>query len=290
MRGYLQKLINLPELYRLRAVRMLLTDLGKTFSKINSLTCATALILLNLAYFPQVQAQVSIGATKPPANTQNSLSELKFPNNGAPIGRRKGGGSRDSCPDLKTPITALVPGEETANESKSFTALTVSDYPTFWVYLPELPATLRFGEFVFQGEQGNNIWRTAITLPGKPGVIGVTVPSNPQYALKTGNKYQWYLKVYCGATQNTSEYFYVKSWVQRVALTPSIENSLKRAKPKEYVAYATNNIWNDAVTNLAQLRRINPGARILSEDWTNLLKAVGLEEFAGAPIIERYSS
>lgn len=270
---------------------MLLAQLGKTFShNVNSLACAIALMLLNLVYLPQAQAIVAQQVTRPAVNTQSSLAQLKFPNNGAPVGRRRGGAGRDSCPDLKTPITALVPGEETADESKSFMALTVSDYPTFWVYLPELPANISSGEFVFQSEQGNNIWRKSITLPGKPGVIGVTLPSSPQYALKTGDKYQLYFKVYCGATKNTSEYFYVKAWVQRVAFTPDMENKLKRAKPYDYVAYATSNIWYDAVTNLAQLRRINPNARMLTSDWTNLLKAVGLQEFATAPIVGYYSS
>jgi hypothetical protein len=51
------------------------------------------------------------------------------------------------------------------------------------------------------------------------------------------------------------------------------------------------------VTNLAELRSTNPGVseappqevRVLAQEWTNLLKAVGLEELAGAPIVQRYS-
>jgi hypothetical protein len=181
-----------------------------------------------------------------------------------------------------------VPGEGTVNEAISFLALTVSEYPTFWVYLPDLPTNLRSGEFIFQDEKGKNIYKTPLTLPEKSGVIGITLPQNPQYALKQDNKYQWYFKVYCGDPENTSDYYYVKAWVQKVALTPNLQSQLKAAKPEEYTAYAVNQIWQDALTNLADMRRTHSGSAVLTQDWIDLLKAVGLQEFATAPIVGRY--
>ncbi|MBR8836069.1 MAG: DUF928 domain-containing protein [Stigonema ocellatum SAG 48.90 = DSM 106950] len=251
------------------------------------LICIIPLILLSLAT-PQVEAQVSQPVTHSVANTQNLLAELNFPNNGTPSGRRKGGGSRDGCPSLSKSITALVPGEETNNTS--FLASTVAEYPTIWIYVPELPTNLNSGEFLFQDEQGNNIWRTAIALPRKAGAIGISLPPHPQFALKINKKYQWYFKVYCGAAQKTSDYFYVNASLQRVALTPDMENRLKTAKVREYVVYTNNHIWYDAVTNLADMRRVDPASHVLVEDWTKLLKAVGLAEFAQEPILGRYGS
>ncbi|WP_017317979.1 DUF928 domain-containing protein [Mastigocladopsis repens] len=248
------------------------------------------ILLCVASYSSQVYAQVSQPTKNPNVNTQKRLEKLNFPRSGAPIGRRQGGARRNGCPNLKQSVTALVPGERTVNdESISFLALTVSEYPTFWVYVPELPTNVRFGEFIFQDEKGKNIYRTSLTLPEKSGVIGINLPENPQYALKQDNKYQWYFKVYCGNPQNTSDYYYVKAWVQRVALTPNLESQLKAAKPKEYTAYAVNNIWQDALTNLVNLRRINSGSSVLAQDWSNLLKAVGLEEFAAVPIVQRYT-
>ena len=251
------------------------------------------ILLILLASYPaQVDAQVTQPVKKAVPNPQNRLDQLKFPRNGAPVGRRQGGARRTGtqCPDLKTPMTALVPGEGTSDESISFSAFTVSEFPTFWVYVPQLPSNVRSGEFVFQDEKGNDVYRMPLTLPEKSGVIGISLPPSPQYALKTDNKYQWYFKVYCGDPQNTSEYFYVKSWVQRVALTSQLESQLKAAKSGEYFAYAVNQIWQDALTNLADMRQINSGDRALSDDWTNLLTSVGLSEFASAPIVARYGS
>lgn len=105
--------------------------------------------------------------------------------------------------------------------------------------------------------------------------------------LKQHLKYHWYFKLYCGQPQNQPEYFYVDAWVQRVSLTPELQKQLGKAKPRDYTAYATNNIWYDAVTTLAELRRTNPGDRVLGQEWTELFKAVGLEELAQAPIVLR---
>ncbi|MEH2179235.1 DUF928 domain-containing protein [Nostoc sp.] len=254
--------------------------------------CLISLILVNITSYPlQAQTQVTQPAKKLVPNTQNRLTQLKFPRNGAPIGRRQGGARRNGCSDLmKSPITALVPGEEiSANVSKSFLTFTVSEYPTFWVYLPELPRNVRSGEFVFQDEKGKDIYRTPLTLPERSGVIGISLPSSQQYALKTDNKYQWYFKVFCGDTQTTSEYYYVKAWVQRVPLTSKLESQLKTAKPRAYTAYAVNHIWQDAITNLADMRRTNSASRVLGDNWTNLLISVGLKEFASAPIVGRYN-
>jgi hypothetical protein len=248
-----------------------------------------SLTLLSIvSYLLPVQAQVAQPTKNPKANTQNRLEKLNFPRNGAPTGRRQGGARRNGCPNLNQSVTALVPGEGTVNESISFSALTVSEYPTFWVYLPDFPTNLRSGEFILQDEKGKNIYKTPLTLPEKSGVIGISLPQNPQYALKQDNKYQWYFKVYCGEPENTSDYYYVKAWVQKVALTPNLESQLKAAKPGEYIAYAVNQIWQDALTNLADMRRTNSGSSVLAQDWIGLLKAVGLEEFATAPIVQRY--
>ena len=163
------------------------------------------LLLLTLASYPaRVQAQLMRSPLAPTsgrsalrssaslshsniiANTPIHLAQ-NFPDEGDPKGRRRGGTSRrEGCPNLKRPITALVPGEET--NGTSFLASTVAEHPTFWVYVPELPTNLRSGEFVLQDEQENDVWRTPLTLPEKSGAIAINLPPNPQYALKQNSK------------------------------------------------------------------------------------------------------
>jgi Domain of Unknown Function (DUF928) len=220
--------------------------------------------------------------------TPYKLAELKFPDNGAPRGRRKGGTSRrDGCPKLELPITALVWGED----NDSLLASTVSEYPTFWVYLPLLPKTLVLGEFVLQDNQGNDIWRKTITLPTQAGTIAINLPPNPQYALKTDSKYHWYFKVYCGKEQNKSQYIYVDAWIQKIALPPNVKQQLETSKSQRFQIYATHKLWYEAITDLADLRRSsslnnNDVNTLLTKDWNNLLKSLDLGELASAPIIQ----
>ncbi|MBG1264662.1 DUF928 domain-containing protein [Nostoc commune] len=252
------------------------------------LTCIMTLVLFGLVSCPTtVSAQLTQLFNQPLVNTPSqSTKRPKFPDNGAPNGRRKGGTSRDGCTPLNTPITALVPGEELADESKSFLAFTTSEYPTFWVFVPELPNNAVLGEFQLQDENGKEIYKTSLSLPRKASVVGINLPRNSQSALKTNKNYQWYFKVFCGNPQRTSDYFYVNAWIQRVPLNFDLESQLKRTQSQEYTTYALSQIWQDALTNLATLRRSNPNSPIFIEDWTLLLKDVGLAELATAPIVE----
>ncbi|BBD69201.1 hypothetical protein NIES4072_34700 [Nostoc commune NIES-4072] len=251
------------------------------------LTCIMTLVLFGLVSYPiRVLAQVDQLFNQSLANTSSQSKRPKFPDNGAPTGRRKGGTSRDGCTPLNTPITALVPGEEIADESKSFLTFTISEYPTFWVFVPELPKNAVLGEFLLQDENDKNIYKTSLSLPQRASIVGIKLPHNSQSGLKINQKYQWYFKVFCGNSQQIPDYFYVKAWIQRVPLNSDLESQLKRTQSRKYTTYALNQIWQDALTNLATLRRSDPNSNLFTEDWTLLLKDVGLAEFATAPIVE----
>jgi hypothetical protein len=215
------------------------------------------------------------------------IAEVAFPSNGAPKGRRRGGTSRNTCPELKMPIIALVPGDK--GNDNSDLGFVVAEYPQFWVYIPELPQRLRNGEFVLQDEQGNDVWRKLIALPEKPGAIALQLPQNLKYALQIKKKYHWYFKVYCGEPRNKSDYIYVDAWVERIALTPDLERELSRSKSREYNVYIANKLWYDALAYLGRLRQINPRDSRLALYWTKLLNGLGLEELGNTPIVQIYS-
>ncbi|KAB8330110.1 DUF928 domain-containing protein [Scytonema tolypothrichoides VB-61278] len=261
---------------------------NKLLQRHYQLACITLLLSFGLMNNAQkVQANPEQSFRNQITHTPNLFAQ-KFPDNGDPKGRRRGGTSRrDGCPSLKTPVTAIVPGEEKNN--KSFLGSTVAEYPTFWVYIPELPTNSRSGEFVLQDHQGHDIYRTSLTLPSQAGTIGVSLPPNSQYALKQNSKYHWFFRVYCGDPQNKPEYFFVDAWLERVTLTPQLQQQLKTAKSEKYKVYAGNNLWYDAITNLAELRRTRSDATTLTKDWTNLFNAVDLQELAGVPILQRYN-
>ena len=196
-------------------------------------------------------------------------------NRGRP-GGREGTGSRGGCPAANIPLTALVP---TSNLE-----LAVEAAPTFWFYVPYKSELVATGEFALQDEANNDIYRTALTLPGTPGIVSFSLPSTAP--LELNQTYQWYFKLYCDR-QKLAESVFVRGWVRRVALKVELNGQLQPAiTPQERIAlYAKNGIWQSALTDLAKLRLAEPQNTTFNREWAEMLKAVGLEDLAREPIV-----
>ena len=258
-------------------------------------------LLVSLTSYPlPVWAKLTQTFSKPINSTGVYFAQQpQFPDNGAPTGRRRGGTSRDGCPTLSMPVTALVPGEEildraegatsSKSTSKSFLASTVAEYPTFLFYVPALSARIKAGEFVLQSEAGDDVYRTPLILPQQPGIISIKFTQSVHYSLQINKKYHWYFKVYCEERKRASDYFFVDGWIQRVALTPKLNSQLSKASLSKYKIYTANNLWYDALTNLADLRYTNSHNATLAKDWDDLLIPSGLQDLTGIPITQRYN-
>lgn len=254
-----------------------------------ALTCAITLALVSFISYPsRTWAQSSRptpstsqptpnGSAKPtnsiPKDSrvplQQQQQELDFSGDGRP-GRRAGGGSRSPCPAKDLRLTALMP--ET-NWGK-----TVAEYPAFWFYVPYSPQQAPAGEFVLQAEAGNDVYRTPLTLPATPGFVKFVLPHTAA-PLEMNKWYRWYFKLYC-EPQKLSTPIFVQGWVQRVELTPTLAAQLKAARSRDYMVYATNDIWYDALAHLAELRLTQPTNAMLQQEWAKLLslKGIGLEQ------------
>lgn len=232
-----------------------------------------------------VQAKIAkpVAPTTTPVNRSNLL-KVKFvpppvPYQDAPKGRRRGGASR--CPDCKNinlPLTALVPGDN----SKSFLALTSTEYPTFWFYVPYALTPEHSVEFVLQDAADNYIYKTTFTAPGTPvGVVSIPLPADGA-PLEIGKRYHWTFLI-----QDPSNFVFVQGFVQQVTQNSTLTSQLKAATPQERIAlYAANGIWHETLTTLAELRRMNPEDARLAADWVNLLQSVGLDNIATEPIVQ----
>lgn len=222
---------------------------------------------------------------------QNNSPQFKLPARGSPVGRRRGGTSRNNCPSLEPPLTALVPGEEISTglaQSNSYLASTVSENPTFWFYIPKLPDQMRTGEFILQTEAGEDLKRTQIKLPSTEGAIAITLPSNSKYSLAIGKKYHWYFKIYCGESIPDSDYSFVDAWIERIPLSPDLKNQLQTTNLADYLIYRDRHIWYDALTSLGQRIKTNPNDNKLKTDWVDLLTSVNLSHLSNLPVINIY--
>ncbi len=190
------------------------------------------------------------------------------------------GGSRfvrGKCGDLpQASFTALVPENKLAR--------TVSDYPTFFFYLPQPNAEL--AEFILQDENGNLIYRQALTIKNLSGVIGVSIPANTNVPpLEVGKKYTWVFSLVCDREDRLSDKV-ERGFLRRVELSAEILGELENADPRQKtVIYAKNGIWQDALDTLATARRANPNDPDLATDWESLLDSVTLPEIAKEPIV-----
>ncbi|MEM9005864.1 MAG: DUF928 domain-containing protein [Cyanobacteria bacterium P01_F01_bin.86] len=197
-----------------------------------------------------------------------------------------GTGSRGGCPsntDLP-PLAQLV-----GNTSLD---LTVSERPSFWVYVPYTSSEVTAARFSFQ-EGDQEIYQATIQLPTTPGIIGMTAPETVP-PLEVGTRYHWYFEIFCPQTETSdpseiSVPITLTGIVERVLPTEALTNELVDASsPLEKIsAYVNHNIWYDALTELGQLRLHEPSQVGLIEEWEALLSdpEVGLEPWSKAPII-----
>jgi hypothetical protein len=185
---------------------------------------------------------------------------------------------RSGCENFpQASFTALVPENKIGR--------TVSDYPTFFFYLPQPNAEL--AEFILQDENGNQIYRQDLPIKNVSGVIGVSIPANTNVPpLEVGKKYTWVFSLVCDPQDRSSDQL-ESGVVRRVELSAEILRELENADPRQKtVIYAENRIWQDALGTLAAARRANPNDTDLAADWESLLDSVTLGAIAKEPIVE----
>jgi hypothetical protein len=209
---------------------------------------------------------------------------IRFPSVGTP--RRRGAaavrGETAKVPDgcgnsTSEQLVALLPTTEPV--------LTVAEYPTIFVSLPQTSA--KQAEFYLkEANKDEVIYETTVTLPSNSGIVSVSLPDNGTLpALEVGKTYHWYFFVICNSQDRTDEPF-VDGHIQRIEPSPNLVAELKNVPPRDRAAlYAEAGIWYDAINSIAQLRRSSPNDTAIAADWTELLKSVGLDTISQKPLI-----
>ncbi len=201
---------------------------------------------------------------------------------GAPK-RTEGGGTRSGngrCPVDGKPLTALIPN--------SRFGVTVAAYPKFFVYMPAtspqaLPLLL---EFRLQDRGGNAIYKSIFKSNGKPGIITLVLPAQGGVSpLKIDQDYKWSFSIICQPDERSQD-ITVEGWVRRVALNSRLNNQLKQASPQQQAQlYAEEEIWQDALATLVQLRRDYPNNAAIQANWEKLLSAAGLNNLTQESLV-----
>jgi hypothetical protein len=245
-------------------------------------------LLLALSWVAQTPLQQTVQAKPAPTTLQFKMPQL--PSRGRPIGRYRGGASRGNCPAVNLPLTALVPFTKQPSPTGkgdlvNVWGLTTAPQPTFWFFNPYTNGATHPAEFVLQNGNGDDVYRTQVALPNDPGVLRVSLPAQVS-ALQPNVPYRWYFRIFCDPQKATPP-IYVEGVIQRVTLNDPVANQLAAANLRQKVdLYANNGIWYDALTALAELRRVSPADDRLRADWQSLLRSIGLEGVATAPLVQ----
>jgi hypothetical protein len=209
-----------------------------------------------------LQAQAPTPKSKPP----------RLPGRREPAAGR---GCGVSMPKL--PLTALIP--------KTTFGLTAATHPTFFFYIPQTSATaIRF--VLLDEENQNKLYDKTFAIPSTPGIVSLNLSRDKTLQpLKVGKNYRWYFLMICDPQERSAD-IYVEGLVQPVELTPNLSSQLKKASPLDRVAfYQKNQLWYDALTTLAEQRRLNPEDAALQAEWENLLRSQGLDEIARESLV-----
>jgi len=213
----------------------------------------------------------------------SSVRYVPPPDRGTPPSTR-GTGSRGDCLyNAELPPLAALVGE-------SHLALTVSDRPTLWAYIPYTTTDASHAEVIFYTESSDQeIYRGSFPLSAMPGITGIRFPTSAP-ELEVGETYRWYIDIPCSPEDSTATPATLTGVVSRVATSPELTQALQvAATPVETLAvYGEYHIWYDLLSELADYRLMGETETQLEQLWISLLSdeaGADLGDYAEAPLV-----
>lgn len=218
-----------------------------------------------------------VGQTTASANTSGSVV---FKPNGSPR-TTTGGASRGVCSiasgetaENKKPTIALIPNTDTE--------LTTQTHPTIFLYVPD--STILSAELSLWDRNQKGLYQTTVSLSGRSGIVGIKLPDAAP-SLEVGKRYKWSLALICDRDRRSRDVV-VEGWIERTQLSSTLEEQIGTVEPLQRARlYAQNRIWYETLATLAQLRRDRPNDSSIATEWQNLLRSVGLQDVAQAPVV-----
>ncbi|WP_446384921.1 DUF928 domain-containing protein [Coleofasciculus chthonoplastes] len=175
---------------------------------------------------------------------------------------------------------------------------TISEYPTFFWYVPK---TYAWGiEFMLRNANNQKVYSTKYAFThyteedsngnevervvGTPGIFSLQLPGEatrpPLFLpLEIGQKYHWILRIICDPMDPSGD-IYIDGAIERIQLNSRDETFLAQATPEERLAFYTKErIWYETVDTLMELRRERPDDQDVTDAWNKLLKSVELDAY-----------
>lgn len=212
--------------------------------------------------FPSVRALAFVLSPLVALTSVNAVrAQINFNAPAGDVGRPAssiGGGTRagGAC-TTGGQLQALMPLPNNIGRSTSQT-------PELFWYVPQTVA--KTAELVLTDNAKNELYVAELALPGKPGIVKVTIPESAK--LEVGQEYEWQLALVCDPGDRASDKFVVGK-VAIVEETPQLETALAAASTpvEKAAAYAQAGIWQETVSSLAGVSSQYP------QQWQELVQS-----------------
>lgn len=208
---------------------------------------------------------------------------FKPPDRGAPP-RTEDSGTRSgpSAASSQRPLRLLLPNVRPTPTRFGFT---VSNYPTFFAYIPQSRA--RTGGFILLDDRNQLVYWTSFPMPKEASIVSISLPPTASPPLEVGKWYKWYLIVLGNPDRWGNGGISDFGWIQAIEPSETLANQLQNATPRDRPAlYAEAGIWHDALASLVDLRRSQPNDATLAADWEELFNSAGLADFSQGAVVE----
>lgn len=258
------------------------TCLPRSLKSLLKLSALSLAVVLSGAFTQGAFTQRAVAQQLPPLPIEFNPDNLINP--GRPGGRRRGGGSRGSC-QAGVPLSAIAYADSRTVQALGVTsteetvgALTTQIQPVLWFYVPTAIDDDVATEFIVKDVQDQVVYQGRLSgQTDGEGVIGVPLAAE----MAVGSVYHWFLTVDCDETERVT----VDGWVERRATGPDVTRTLNQASPRNRVALYTNyGFLQDAVSELAVLRRADAEDEAIAQVWDEFLTALELSELSESTV------
>lgn len=250
-----------------------------------SFIVALVIKLLSTSNFSFLSQKPALAIDNTLENISNSwkISQTYIPpDRGAPESTSTGGTRGGECLLLNQKLTLLLP--------ENGGGLTISEYPTLYVYIPSYEKA-KEAIFFLTDADDQEIYEGIFQLPKRSGIIQLKIPEKKLAALEVGQNYTWGVQISCiSKIGDQSGDPIVEGIIKRIKPEESLSNKLAGVTPLTLsTVYASEGIWYDALESIVQLRSLNPENSQLIKDWQKLFnsaKSERRESFIDAPLLE----
>ncbi|WP_017658491.1 DUF928 domain-containing protein [Baaleninema simplex] len=172
--------------------------------------------------------------------------------------------------ELECPLTAILPPENYG--------LTLRDYPTIYVHVPNLPGADL--QFTLRDDNDEVLYQSRFRLGHRHGTFGIPLPDNANFdPLELYRSYRWTVELLDFGES-------ISGAIVKVSPTEEFQRQLDRATSEERLElYAETGIWYDAIDTLATLHRNDPDNSQWMEVWREITESVDLMKVGNKPLL-----